>query len=108
MITEHSFPAGAVVVIFTSVLSNDGDGYEAMASRMEALAAQQPGYLGMTSARNPESGLGITVSYWRDEAAARDWKQVAEHREAQAQGRQRWYAGYRVEVCEIRRSYQKP
>lgn len=107
MIGEQNFPAGAVAVIFTSVLSPDAEGYEVMASRMETLAAQQPGYLGITSARDPESGLGITVSYWQDEAAARNWKQVAEHREAQAQGRRRWYAEYRVEVCEIRRSYRK-
>jgi heme-degrading monooxygenase HmoA len=47
-----------------------------MAERMAELAAQQPGYLGMESARE---GLGITVSYWESLEAIRNWKQNAEH-----------------------------
>ena len=60
----RSFPTSTDVgaVIFTS-LRNDGEkGHGAMATRMEALAAQQPGFLGIKSSRD---GVGITVSYWR-------------------------------------------
>ncbi len=89
-------------VIFTS-LRTDGDrGYRAMAGRMEALAAQQSGFLGIESARE---GLGITVSYWADDAAAAAWKQVAEHVVAQQRGRDAWYADYRVRVATVTRSY---
>ena len=62
-----------------------------MAQRLEALAAQQPGYLGVEAARD---GLGITVSYWLDEGAAAAWKQVAEHLVAQERGRKAWYVDY--------------
>jgi heme-degrading monooxygenase HmoA len=69
---------------------------------MEALAAEQPGYLGFESARGE---LGITVSYWTDEGAARAWKQVAAHLVAQRRGRLDWYADYRVRVAVVQRDY---
>lgn len=88
-------------VIFSSVLRSDR-GYGAMASRMEELAARQPGYLGIESARD---GLGITVSYWESDSAAAAWKQVAEHVIAQERGRSEWYAAYRVRVATVTREY---
>jgi heme-degrading monooxygenase HmoA len=91
-----------VAVIFTSTRTDGDQGYAAMAERMEQLAREQPGYLGIESARD---GLGITVSYWRDEEAAQAWKQVGAHLMAQARGRERWYAGYRVRVATVTRDY---
>jgi heme-degrading monooxygenase HmoA len=73
-----------------------------MSARMEALAAEQPGYLGIEAARD---GLGITVSYWLDEASAQAWKQVAAHLVAQQRGRETWYADYRVRVAVVHRDY---
>jgi heme-degrading monooxygenase HmoA len=95
-----------VAVIFTSVrTADDEDGYAATAARMEELAAEQPGYLGIESARDD---LGITVSYWRTEADAQAWKQVAEHLAAQRLGRDRWYRSYRVRVATVEREYGSP
>ncbi len=94
-----------VAVIFTSVRSDDDRGYAGMSARMEALAAEQPGYLGIETA---SAEIGITVSYWRDEAAARAWKQVAAHLVAQERGREVWYADYRVRVATVTRDYGKP
>ncbi|MEI2640929.1 MAG: antibiotic biosynthesis monooxygenase [Candidatus Nanopelagicales bacterium] len=80
-----------VAVIFSSTRTPGVDEeYEAMAVEMDALAAAQPGYLGHESARGAD-GFGITVSYWVDDQAARDWKQVAQHLQAQRLGRERWY-----------------
>lgn len=99
-------PEGAIAVIFTSQRSaDDVDGYEAMAVRMLELVETQDGYLGATSVRDPATGLGVTVSYWRDEDAARQWKRVAEHLVAQREGKERWYTQYRVEVCAVQRQY---
>ncbi|MBD8869918.1 antibiotic biosynthesis monooxygenase family protein [Nocardioides donggukensis] len=89
-------------VIFTSVRSDRDEGYDQTAARMFALAARQPGYLGVESAHDP---LGITVSYWVDAAAAAAWKRVAEHLVAQRRGRDAWYADYRVRVCTVGRDY---
>jgi heme-degrading monooxygenase HmoA len=90
-------------VIFTSVRTEGDRGYAVMARRMDALAAEQPGYLGVETAR--EGDLGFTVSYWVDEAAATAWKQVAEHLVAQERGREVWYADYRVRIATVTRDY---
>lgn len=89
-------------VIFTSRRTEGDDGYVEMASRMMELAQQQPGFLGVESAREE---LGITVSYWTDLASIKAWKQQAEHRLAQALGRERWYADYRVRIAKVERDY---
>ena len=90
-------------VIFTSTRSPGDNGYAVMLRRMESLAAEQPGYLGMESVRD---GLaGITVSYWRHESDAAAWKQVAEHLVAQERGKQVWYDEYRLRVATVSRDY---
>ena len=89
-------------------MRTEGDqGYGKMSEEMSALAAQQPGYLGVESARGAD-GLGITVSYWKDPASAIAWKAVAEHRTAQKLGREKWYAAYRTRVCVVERDYGFP
>jgi heme-degrading monooxygenase HmoA len=87
-------------VIFTSIRTAADNGYGAMAQRMEELAAQQPGFLGVESARGE---LGITVSYWDSVAAIAAWKQNAEHLVAQQRGRDEWYAAFRLRVCRVER-----
>ena len=90
-------------VIFSSIRAeNDADGYAKMAKQMEMLAAEQPGYLGIESAREE---LGITVSYWRSSQDARAWKAIAEHQLAQKIGRLLWYRTYRVRIATVERDY---
>lgn len=91
-------------VIFTSQRSDGDDGYAAMADRMVELAQHQPGFLGAESVRAPQ-GMGITVSYWTDEAAIAAWKAVAEHQVAQKLGREKWYSGFRLRVTKVERDY---
>ncbi|MFP5335196.1 MAG: antibiotic biosynthesis monooxygenase family protein [Actinomycetes bacterium] len=93
-----------VAVVFTSTRAPGDHGYADTAAEMERLAALQPGYLGVESARDP-GGLGITVSYWVDEASAAAWKLVAAHLVAQRRGRELWYTGYRVRVATVERDY---
>jgi heme-degrading monooxygenase HmoA len=88
-------------VIFTSLRTpGDAGGYGAMADRMVELAAQQPGFLGVESARD---GVGITVSYWASLEAVRAWKEHATHQIAQQLGRSKWYAAFRLRVCRVER-----
>ncbi|MGR6466032.1 antibiotic biosynthesis monooxygenase family protein [Rhizobium sp. PAMB 3182] len=92
------------VVIF-STLRTDGDhGYAAMAEKMDALAAQQPGYLGIDSVRDA-SGFGITNSYWQDEESVLAWKRNAEHTLARDLGREKWYQCYELRVARVERAY---
>jgi heme-degrading monooxygenase HmoA len=89
-------------VIFTSTRTEGSEGYAEMAERMVELAAQQPGYLGVESARNE---VGITVSYWESLEAIRHWKANAEHLVAQKMGREKWYSAFKTRVCRVERDY---
>jgi heme-degrading monooxygenase HmoA len=89
-------------VIFTSLRTDGEAGYGDMAQRMVDLAAGQPGFLGIESAREE---LGITVSYWESLEAIRAWKAHAEHKIAQERGRQQWYRAYKTRICRVERDY---
>ncbi|NEY90783.1 antibiotic biosynthesis monooxygenase family protein [Tabrizicola oligotrophica] len=94
------------VVTFASQRTAGDDGYGAMADAMVALAAGQPGFLGVESARGAD-GFGITNSFWTDEAAIRAWKANVDHLVAQRRGRADWYQAYAVRVGRIERAYGK-
>jgi heme-degrading monooxygenase HmoA len=90
-------------VIFTSLRTEDNNGYGDMAVEMDELAKQQPGFLGVESARE---GLGITVSYWESLESIRNWKANARHLFAQQQGREKWYDHYKTRICKVERDYE--
>ena len=97
-------------VIFTSQRKpgeGGDDGYTAAAERMATLAQTMPGYLGIESARGAD-GLGITVSFWRDEESIRNWKAQLEHRGAQERGKREWYEHYELRVARVERAYPGP
>jgi heme-degrading monooxygenase HmoA len=96
-------PAPYYVVIFTSLRSEIDDGYVQAAQRMEELATGRRGFLGIESVR--EGAQGITLSYWTDIEAIREWKADLEHAEAQRLGRERWYERYSVRVARVERAY---
>jgi heme-degrading monooxygenase HmoA len=89
-------------VIFTSLRTEGDNGYGEMADRMNELAAQQPGFLGVESVRE---NLGITVSYWDSLEAIKHWKANLEHQEAQKSGRERWYAAFKIRIAKVEREY---
>ena len=89
-------------VIFTSLRTSGDNGYHKMAGEIEKSVINQPGFLGYESVRN---GLGITVSYWRDEESIRKWKENVLHTKARNEGREKWYAGFKVRVAKVERDY---
>ncbi|MHC8396377.1 antibiotic biosynthesis monooxygenase family protein [Pseudomonas sp. LB3P93] len=91
-------------VIFTSLRTDGDHGYAEAAERMVELAREQPGFLGVESARG-EDGLGIKVSYWASEAAILAWKHHPEHREIRERGRSTWYSACHTRVCKVERAY---
>ena len=91
-------------VIFTSLRTEGDQGYGAMAQRMVELGRRYEGFLGIESARGAD-GLGITVSYWRDEESIRRWKADTEHEKAQRAGQRTWYSAYHVRVAKVERAY---
>ncbi|MWV16142.1 antibiotic biosynthesis monooxygenase [Pseudomonas sp. L-22-4S-12] len=89
-------------VIFTSLRTDGDNGYGDMAAKMVELATQQPGYLGVESAREE---LGITVSYWSDLESIKNWKSNIEHQQAQKFGHEKWYSKFKVRISKVERDY---
>ncbi|MGF1559340.1 MAG: antibiotic biosynthesis monooxygenase family protein [Flavobacteriaceae bacterium] len=89
-------------VIFTSTRTDGDNGYAEMAAKMDALATEQPGYLGIESAREK---LGITISYWDSLEAVANWKANADHLFAQRKGIKDWDSWYKVRICLVEREY---
>ena len=98
--TKHDPPYYAV--IFTTTLSDQQEGYVEMAKKMEELAQEQPGFLGMDSARTE---IGITISYWASLDAIDLWRKNAKHNKAKALGKSKWYASYDLKICKVLDSF---
>lgn len=92
-------------VIFTSIRTAIEENYIETNDRLFEMLKTFPGYLGAESARN-EEGLGITVSYWQDLDAIKQWHLHPDHIEAQENGRKKWYKHYKIRVCKVDREYE--
>ncbi len=50
-------------------------------------------------------GRVLSLSFWRDEAAVEQWRNVSEHRVAQARGRDGIFENYRLRIAAVVRDY---
>jgi len=90
-------------VIFTAHRNEGDNGYSEMADKMINLASQQPGFLGVESARER---VGITVSYWSDLNSIKNWKKNTDHLIAQKKGRETWYREFKIRISKVERDYE--
>jgi len=90
-------------VIFTSKRTEGDKGYAHMANKMEELARQQAGFLGIESAQGESN---ITVSYWESLEAIKSWKGNTAHLYTQEKGKQDWYSWFKVRICKVEREYE--
>lgn len=90
-------------VIFTSIRTDNTEGYHDTAEKMQEYVSRQPGYLGMESVKEGEKE--ITVSYWQSIEDIMAWKKQVEHQEAQRLGQEKWYRDYRVRIARIEHDY---
>lgn len=74
-----------------------------------ALRAELEAIEGFISVERFESltrpGKLLSLSFWRDEEAVRQWRNLASHREAQMRGRQGVFRDYRLRVAAVMRDY---
>jgi heme-degrading monooxygenase HmoA len=95
-----------VAVVFTSRRTpTHDDEYGPMSARMVALVQEQPGFIRMSSVRDPESREGITVAWFEDEESVRAWRAHPDHQEAQRRGIADFYEHYEVTVATVVREY---
>lgn len=97
--------SGTTAVIFVSKRTPaDTHGYAKAASAMEERAKTFPGYCGIHSVRGAD-GVGITISYWSSDEAAKAWKADSAHSAVRDQGRNSWYEWYELIVAQVTRGY---
>jgi len=91
-------------VIFKATIKEFDEEYFRVAERLKDLAFKKYGCLDFVSVT--EGDQEISISYWESQSRIRAWKNDPEHRSAQEMGRTKWYGSYRVEICELSRSYE--
>lgn len=80
--------------------------YLQLAAELKPLLTDIDGFIDIErfqSLTQPEKILSL--SWWRDEAAVRAWKQNVFHQAAQAEGRETIFAYYRIRVASVIREY---
>lgn len=101
--SEANGPASYVVVFRSRLRPGVDDVYDRRAGEIYALAEQMPGLI---SARDytAEDGERVAIIEFDTEANLLAWRDHAEHRRAQAQGRGEFYASYSIQICKVERS----
>jgi heme-degrading monooxygenase HmoA len=80
--------------------------YLDVAAEMRPLVEQVDGFISVErfqSLTNPDKLLSLSL--FRDEAAVQSWRNLAEHRRAQARGRAGIFRDYRIRVAQVIRDY---
>lgn len=94
-----------VVVVFRARVKSDiGKDYEETDARMVELATKMPGFVSYRTYSSPDGEELAIVEFESHETVAA-WREQPEHREAQRLGRERWFAEYRITVCDVARDY---
>ncbi|RZI40243.1 antibiotic biosynthesis monooxygenase [Herbaspirillum sp. HC18] len=96
-----------IAVIF-EVFPRDGqrDAYLAIAASLRQRLESMDGFLSVERFESLSTpGKLLSLSFWRDEEAVRQWRTLEEHRQAQAAGRNGIFADYRLRIAEVVRDY---
>ncbi|MFG6490444.1 antibiotic biosynthesis monooxygenase family protein [Roseateles sp. BYS78W] len=90
-----------IVTVFRSRLRDEGrEAYFELAPRMGELARTMPGYKSH-KVFVAEDGERLTLVEFDSAEAQRGWSTQLDHVAAKKQGRQDFYAEYRLQVCEV-------
>jgi len=95
----------AVIFEFTAAEGRFAD-YKALAEGLNEEVRKIDGFLSIErfqSISDPQRF--VSLSFWRDEEAVKNWRNVQKHREAQAKGRGGIFSGYRLRICQVIRDY---
>lgn len=80
--------------------------YLDMAASLRHELEQVDGFLSIERfASMSQPGRILSLSYWRDEEAVAQWRNLEAHRLAQARGRDGMFLTYRLRVAEVVRDY---
>ena len=96
-----------IAVIF-EVLPAEGrrDAYLGIAADLRPLLDDIDGFISIERFESLSTpGKILSLSFWRDEAALAEWRQLESHRHAQTLGRNSIFANYRLRIAGVIRDY---
>ena len=94
-----------IAVIFEGIAQeSQKDAYLDAAARLRPLLADIDGFLSIERFQSLTTpGKILSLSFWRDEQAVRQWRNLQQHREVQRVGRRSIFEDYRIRVAEVLR-----
>ena len=96
-----------IAVIF-EVVPRDGakDTYLAAAASLRPMLEKMDGFISIERFESlSQPGKLLSLSFWRDEEAVRQWRNLDAHRRVQRAGRDEIFADYRLRVAGVLRDY---
>lgn len=98
---DSSSAGPAIVTVFRSRLREDaGQQYRDESERMLLRARQMPGFVDIKTF-TADDGERVSVVTFDSMESHRRWRDDPEHRQAQHNGRRRYYSEYHIQVCEL-------
>ena len=96
-----------IAVIFEVFPSHGGaEKYFDIATSLKGDLEQIEGFISVERFESVTSkGKYLSLSFWRDEQAVQQWRNLGQHRKAQAAGRKEVFADYRLRVATVIRDY---
>jgi heme-degrading monooxygenase HmoA len=96
-----------IAVIFEGIAQDDRkQAYLDVAARLRPLLQDIDGFVSIERFQSLTTpGKVLSLSFWRDEEAVRQWRNLAPHREAQRAGRESIFQDYRLRVAHVLRDY---
>jgi heme-degrading monooxygenase HmoA len=96
-----------IAVIF-EVVPQEGqaDAYLNAAASLRSHLEHIDGFLSIERFESlSQPGKLLSLSFWRDDEAVRQWRNLDEHRQVQRAGRLNMFADYRLRVASVLRDY---
>ena len=82
------------------------ENYLKMAQQMRAHLETMDGFISVERFESLTTpGKLLSLSFWRDEEAVKQWRNLDAHRTVQSAGRSRLFSDYRLRVAEVARDY---
>jgi heme-degrading monooxygenase HmoA len=96
-----------IAVIFeVQIAEGQKPSYLEVAAELKPLLEQIDGFISVERFQSlSQPNKLLSLSFFRDEQAVQQWRQLTQHRTAQSKGRDGIFADYRLKVAEVQRDY---
>ena len=80
--------------------------YLEIAANLRGFLENRDGFISIERFQSlSEEGKILSLSFWRDEKAIAEWRNLLEHRQGQKRGKEALFQSYRIRVAEVVRDY---